>query len=43
MNIDLILDLLILVSWDGESLQCATPDFGVLLRGRTPKSMIHHL
>ena len=31
------------LSWDGESLQCATPDFGVLSRGRTPKSMIHHL
>ena len=31
------------LSWDGESLQCATPKFGVLSRGRTPKSMIHHL
>ena len=31
------------LSWDGGSLQCATPDFGVLSRGRTPKSMIHHL
>ena len=31
------------LSWDGESLQYATPDFGVLSRGRTPKSMIHHL
>ena len=25
------------LSWDGESLQCATPDFGVLSRGRTSK------
>ena len=31
------------LSWDGENLQCATPNFGVLSRGRTPKSMIHHL
>ena len=31
------------LSWDGEGLQCATPDFGVLSQGRTPKSMIHHL
>ena len=29
------------LSWDGESLQCATPDFGVLSRGHTPKSRIH--
>jgi len=27
----------------GEILQCATPDFGVLSWGRTPKSVIHHL
>ena len=31
------------LSWDGDSLQCATPDFGVLSRGPTPKSMILHL
>ena len=31
------------LSWDGESLQCATLGFGVLSRGSTPKSMIHHL
>ena len=31
------------LSWDGESLQCATPNFGVLSRGHTLKSMIHHL
>ena len=31
------------LSWDGEILQCATPDFGVLSRARTLKSMIHHL
>ena len=27
----------------GRVLHCATSDFGVLSRGRTPKSMIHHL
>ena len=31
------------LSWDRESLQCATPNFGVLSRGLTLKSMIHHL
>ena len=31
------------LSWDGESLQCTSPDFGVLSRGRIPESMIHHL
>jgi hypothetical protein len=30
-------------SWDGESLQRATTDFGVLSRGCTPQSLIHHL
>ena len=32
-----------LLSWDGQSLQCATPEFGVFSRGLNLKSMIHHL
>ena len=31
------------LSWDGESLQCDTPEFGVLSWGHTLKSLIHHL
>jgi len=31
------------LSWDGESWQCATPDFGVLSRNLSPKSMITRL
>ena len=41
MSIDLICSFSL--SWDGENLLFATPDFGVLSRGRTPKSMIHYV
>jgi hypothetical protein len=39
----LILDVLILAFLGRGEFACATPDFGILSRGHTLKSMIHHL